>query len=62
MKLNDVAVRKAKPEVEPDAMRDRVSAVSGIFIGSANELGAMKTGVDARLGLKLGILQLRQMH
>jgi len=33
----------------PDAMRGRVSAISGIFIGSSNELGAFESGMAARL-------------
>ncbi len=33
----------------PDAMRGRVSAINGIFIGSSNELGAFQSGVAARL-------------
>jgi MFS family permease len=33
----------------PDALRGRVSAISGIFIGSSNELGAFESGVAARL-------------
>ncbi|WP_369975740.1 MFS transporter [Xanthomonas bundabergensis] len=33
----------------PDAMRGRVSSISGIFIGSSNELGAFYDGVMARL-------------
>jgi MFS family permease len=33
----------------PDAMRGRVSAINGIFIGSANELGAFESGIAARL-------------
>lgn len=33
----------------PDGMRGRVSAISGIFIGSSNELGAMESGIAARL-------------
>ncbi len=33
----------------PDAMRGRVSAITGIFIGSSNELGAFESGVAARL-------------
>ncbi|MCB5208251.1 MFS transporter [Methylovorus mays] len=33
----------------PDAMRGRVSAINGIFIGSSNELGAFESGVSARL-------------
>jgi MFS family permease len=35
--------------VTPDAMRGRVSAVSGVFIGASNELGEFETGVAARL-------------
>jgi MFS family permease len=36
----------------PDAMRGRVSAINGIFIGSSNELGAFESGVAAHwLGL-----------
>ena len=33
----------------PDAMRGRVAAISGIFIGSSNELGAFESGLAARL-------------
>lgn len=33
----------------PDAIRGRVSAINGIFIGSSNELGAFESGVTARL-------------
>lgn len=33
----------------PDAMRGRVAAINGIFIGSSNELGAFESGVAARL-------------
>jgi MFS family permease len=33
----------------PDAMRGRVSAINGIFIGSSNELGAFYCGSMARL-------------
>jgi MFS family permease len=33
----------------PDEMRGRVSAINGIFIGSSNELGAVESGVAARL-------------
>lgn len=33
----------------PDAMRGRVSSISGIFIGSSNELGAFESGVAARM-------------
>ncbi len=37
----------------PDHMRGRVSAVNSIFIGSSNEIGAVESGVAARL---LGII------
>lgn len=33
----------------PDAMRGRVTSISGVFIGSSNELGAFESGVAARL-------------
>lgn len=33
----------------PDNMRGRVSAISGIFIGSSNELGALESGIAARV-------------
>jgi len=33
----------------PDAMRGRVSAINGIFIGSSNELGAFESGIASRL-------------
>ncbi len=33
----------------PDAMRGRVSAINGIFIGSSYELGAFESGLAARL-------------
>lgn len=33
----------------PDAMRGRVSAINGIFIGSSNELGAFESGIAARV-------------
>lgn len=33
----------------PDAMRGRVAAINGIFIGSSNELGAFESGLAARL-------------
>lgn len=33
----------------PDDMRGRVSAINGIFIGSSNELGALESGIAARL-------------
>ena len=32
----------------PDAMRGRVSAVNGLFIGSSNELGGFESGVTAQ--------------
>lgn len=35
--------------VTPDAMRGRVSAINGVFIGSSNELGAFESGLAARL-------------
>jgi MFS family permease len=35
--------------VTPDAIRGRVSAINGIFIGSSNELGAFESGLAARL-------------
>lgn len=33
----------------PDDMRGRVAAIHGIFIGSSNELGALESGIAARL-------------
>jgi hypothetical protein len=39
--------------VTPDAMRGRVSAVSGLFISASNELGEFESGVAARF---LGIV------
>ena len=33
----------------PDAMRGRVSAINGIFIGSSNELGAFESGLMAKV-------------
>lgn len=35
--------------VTPDNMRGRVSAISGIFIGSSNELGAFESGLAAKV-------------
>ncbi len=35
------------PLFTPEAMRGRVSAVNGLFIGSSNELGAFESGVAA---------------
>jgi len=33
----------------PDAMRGRVGAVNSMFVGSSNELGALESGIAARL-------------
>jgi MFS family permease len=33
----------------PDAMRGRVASINGLFIGSSNELGALESGLAARL-------------
>ena len=33
----------------PDHMRGRVSSVNSIFVGSSNELGALESGVAAKL-------------
>ena len=33
----------------PDAMRGRVGAVSGLFVGASNELGEFESGIAARL-------------
>ncbi len=35
--------------VTPDAMRGRVSSVSGLFVSASNELGEFESGVAARL-------------
>jgi hypothetical protein len=35
--------------VTPDAMRGRVSAAAGLFIGASAELGEFETGIVARL-------------
>jgi MFS family permease len=35
--------------MSPEGMRGRIAAVSGIFIGASNELGAFESGVAARL-------------
>jgi MFS family permease len=40
--------------MSPDHLRGRISAVSSIFIGSSNEIGAFESGVAARL---LGTVQ-----
>jgi MFS family permease len=45
-----VVVRRAITRLfAPDAMRGRVAAVSTVFIGSSNELGAFESGVAASL-------------
>ncbi len=45
-----VYVRQSLVQIAtPDAMRGRVSAVSGLFIGASAELGEFETGVVARL-------------
>ena len=48
--LISVIVRRTLVQiVTPDAMRGRVSAVSGLFIGASAELGDFETGAVARL-------------
>jgi MFS family permease len=45
-----VQIRQLLVQLEtPDAMRGRVSAVNGIFIGASNELGAFESGALAAL-------------
>jgi presenilin-like A22 family membrane protease len=45
-----VYVRQSLVQITtPDAMRGRVSAVAGLFIGGSAELGEFETGVAARL-------------
>ena len=45
-----VQIRQMLVQLEtPDAMRGRVSAVNGIFIGASNELGAFESGALAAL-------------
>lgn len=45
-----VVMRSTIMQLEtPDGMRGRVASISGIFIGSSNELGAFESGVAARL-------------
>ena len=45
-----VYVRQSLVQIAtPDAMRGRVSAVSGLFISASNELGEFESGVVARL-------------
>lgn len=36
-------------QMTPDAMRGRVSAVTGVFIGTSNELGGFESGLTAHL-------------
>lgn len=41
----------------PDAMRGRVGAVNSMFVGSSNELGALESGIAARLfGAPLAVM------
>jgi len=41
----------------PDHMRGRVGAVNSMFVGSSNELGAVESGVAARiLGAPLAVI------
>lgn len=41
----------------PDAMRGRVGAVNSMFVGSSNELGALESGIAARLfGAPLAVI------
>ncbi len=45
-----MVIRKAIVRVmSPERMRGRVSAVSSIFIGASNEVGAVESGVAAKL-------------
>ncbi|UBV42774.1 MFS transporter [Deinococcus taeanensis] len=45
-----MVIRSATLQLKtPDHMRGRVNAVSGMFIGASNELGAFESGVAARL-------------
>lgn len=45
-----MVIRSATLQLKaPDHMRGRVSAVSGMFIGASNELGAFESGVAAKL-------------
>ncbi|PNY82991.1 MFS transporter [Deinococcus koreensis] len=45
-----MVIRSATLQIRaPDHMRGRVNAVSGMFIGASNELGAFESGVAARL-------------
>ena len=41
----------------PDHMRGRVGAVNSMFVGSSNELGALESGIAARLfGAPLAVI------
>ena len=43
-----VVIRSSFVQLEtPDAMRGRVSAVNGLFIGASNQLGEFESGVTA---------------
>jgi hypothetical protein len=45
-----VVVRQTLIQLQtPDAMRGRVSAINGLFIGASNELGGFESGVVAGL-------------
>jgi MFS family permease len=45
-----VVVRQTLVQLEtPDAMRGRVSAVNGLFIGASNQLGEFESGATAAL-------------
>ena len=45
-----MVIRSATLQLKaPDHMRGRVNAVSGMFIGASNELGAFESGVGAKL-------------
>ena len=45
-----VVIRQTLVQLEtPDAMRGRVSAVNGVFIGASNQLGEFESGVTAAL-------------
>ncbi|WP_225784783.1 MFS transporter [Xenophilus sp. Marseille-Q4582] len=46
----NVVIRQTLVQLEtPDAMRGRVSAVNGIFIGASNQLGEFRSGATAAL-------------
>jgi MFS family permease len=45
-----IVIRQTLVQLEtPDAMRGRVSAVNGVFIGASNQLGEFESGVTAAL-------------